>query len=151
MYERIVVGVHQAETAKKAAEHALHLGELTGAEVHLACALPDNERRAPLSSMVAGAALAGGTPNDNLPGESDARRHAEQFMAKLAHASSATSHVHVLPGDPVDVLVQVAEEVDADLVVVGDRGMKGARRVLGSVPNSISHQAPCSVLIVETT
>jgi nucleotide-binding universal stress UspA family protein len=45
----------------------------------------------------------------------------------------------------------VAEEVGADLVVVGNRGMKGARRVLGSVPNTIAHGATCSVLIADTT
>jgi nucleotide-binding universal stress UspA family protein len=45
----------------------------------------------------------------------------------------------------------VATRVDADLVIVGNKGMRGARRVLGSVPNSIAHKAPCAVLIVDTT
>jgi nucleotide-binding universal stress UspA family protein len=36
-------------------------------------------------------------------------------------------------------------------IVVGNKGMRGARRVLGSVPNSVAHLAPCSVLIVDTT
>jgi nucleotide-binding universal stress UspA family protein len=44
----------------------------------------------------------------------------------------------------------VAEAVSADLIVVGSRGMKGGRRFLGSVPNSVSHHSPCSVLIVDT-
>jgi nucleotide-binding universal stress UspA family protein len=44
----------------------------------------------------------------------------------------------------------IAESVHADLIVVGNRGMTGARRLLGSVPNSIAHRAPCSVLIVHT-
>ena len=47
-------------------------------------------------------------------------------------------------------LLAVADEVDADLIVVGSKGMQGARRVLGSVPNTISHQADCSVLIIQT-
>ena len=51
---------------------------------------------------------------------------------------------------PVDALVGVAEEVGADLIVVGNKGMKGVRRVLGSIPNSVAHGAPCSVLIVDT-
>jgi len=44
-----------------------------------------------------------------------------------------------------------ALEVEADLIVVGNKGMKGVRRVLGSVPNAVAHRSPCSVLIVQTT
>ena len=51
-------------------------------------------------------------------------------------------------GDPAGVLCAVAEEYEADVLVVGSRGMR--RRVLGSVPNSVSHRAPCSVMIVKT-
>jgi nucleotide-binding universal stress UspA family protein len=55
-------------------------------------------------------------------------------------------------GDPADAILDVAEERDADLIVVGNKGMTGARRfLLGSVPNKVSHHAPCSVLIVRTT
>jgi nucleotide-binding universal stress UspA family protein len=52
-------------------------------------------------------------------------------------------------GDPADVLVKLAMECEADLLVIGNRGMH--RRVLGSVPNTITHKAPCSVLVVKTT
>jgi nucleotide-binding universal stress UspA family protein len=52
-------------------------------------------------------------------------------------------------GDPADVLVRLAGECDADLLVIGNKGMQ--RRVLGSVPNSVTHNAPCSVLVVKTT
>ena len=52
-------------------------------------------------------------------------------------------------GDPADVLCEIAEQHGADLLVVGNKGMQ--RRVLGSVPNSVSHKAPCSVVIVKTT
>jgi nucleotide-binding universal stress UspA family protein len=44
----------------------------------------------------------------------------------------------------------VAEAVDADLIVVGNRGMKGTRRLLGSVPNTVAHHAACDVLVVDT-
>ncbi len=53
-------------------------------------------------------------------------------------------------GDPADAIVRVADQIGADLIVVGNKGMKGVRRVLGSVPNSVAHQANCSVLIVDT-
>ena len=52
-------------------------------------------------------------------------------------------------GDPAEVLTRLAEECDADLLVIGNRGMH--RRVLGSVPNSVTHKAPCSVYVVKTT
>jgi nucleotide-binding universal stress UspA family protein len=52
-------------------------------------------------------------------------------------------------GDPADVLVQLAVECEADLLVIGNKGMD--RRVLGSVPNTVTHKAPCSVLVVKTT
>ncbi|HEX2051336.1 MAG TPA: universal stress protein [Actinomycetota bacterium] len=58
----------------------------------------------------------------------------------------------VEPGNPADVLVDACEELDADLLAVGSVGMRGARRfLLGSVPNKVSHHAPCSVMIIRTT
>jgi nucleotide-binding universal stress UspA family protein len=53
-------------------------------------------------------------------------------------------------GDPAEAIVRLADQVGADLIVVGNKGMKGVRRVLGSVPNSVAHHANCSVLIVDT-
>ena len=52
-------------------------------------------------------------------------------------------------GDPAEVLVRLAVECGADVLVIGNKGM--GRRVLGSVPNSVTHRAPCSVLVVKTT
>ena len=52
-------------------------------------------------------------------------------------------------GDPADVIVRLAAECGADLLVIGNKGMH--RRVLGSVPNTVTHKAPCSVLVVKTT
>lgn len=52
-------------------------------------------------------------------------------------------------GDAGEVLVRLAEECGADLLVIGNKGMK--RRVLGSVPNTVTHNAGCSVLVVKTT
>jgi nucleotide-binding universal stress UspA family protein len=55
-------------------------------------------------------------------------------------------------GDPADAILDVAEEQNADLIVVGNKGMSGAKRfLLGSVPNKVSHHAPCSVMIIRTT
>lgn len=52
-------------------------------------------------------------------------------------------------GEAADVLVRLAEECGADVLVIGNKGMR--RRVLGSVPNSVTHKADCSVLVVKTS
>lgn len=59
---------------------------------------------------------------------------------------------HPMEGDPADAILDVAEDSKADLIVVGNKGMTGAKRyLLGSVPNKVSHHAPCSVFIARTT
>jgi nucleotide-binding universal stress UspA family protein len=59
---------------------------------------------------------------------------------------------HARKGDPADAIIDLAEELGIDLIVVGNKGLSGARRfLLGSVSNKVSHHAPCSVLIVHTT
>jgi len=71
--------------------------------------------------------------------------------AALAQAAGVTAETWARQGDPADAILDVAEERDAELVVVGHRGATGARRfLLGSVPNRVSHHAPCSVLIIRT-
>ena len=52
-------------------------------------------------------------------------------------------------GEPSEVLLRLAADCGADLLVIGNKGMQ--RRVLGSVPNSVTHKADCSVLVVKTT
>jgi|SRR5436190_23167675 len=52
-------------------------------------------------------------------------------------------------GDPGEMLVKLAEECSADVLIIGNKGM--GRRMLGSVPNTVSHKAPCSVFVVKTT
>ena len=83
----------------------------------------------------------------------------EDVDAKLRDAREVATglgvgevNVHAREGDPADAILDVAEERGADLIVVGNKGMSGAKRfLLGSVPNKVSHHAPCSVLIVRTT
>jgi nucleotide-binding universal stress UspA family protein len=90
-------------------------------------------------------------------GEADeaSREQAEQVCAKaVTRAERAGVHArgHAVDGVPADALIRVAEEVEADLIVVGNRGMSGARRfVLGSVPNKVSHHCPTNLLIVDTS
>jgi nucleotide-binding universal stress UspA family protein len=72
--------------------------------------------------------------------------------AEEADAAGVESEIYARQGDPADAILDVAEERGADLIVVGNKGMTGAKRfLLGSVPNKVSHHAPCSVLIIRTT
>ena len=57
---------------------------------------------------------------------------------------------HAVADSPADAILDTAKAVGADLILVGSKGMRGARRVLGSVPNSVAHGAECAVLIVKT-
>jgi nucleotide-binding universal stress UspA family protein len=63
--------------------------------------------------------------------------------------SGLEASVMIGEGDPGEVLVRLAEDCAADVLVVGNKGMQ--RRVLGSVPNTVTHKAPCSVIVVKTT
>ena len=72
--------------------------------------------------------------------------------ADLVRTAGVEVETYARQGDPADAILDVAEETDADLIVVGNKGMTGAKRfLLGSVPNKVSHHAPCSVLIIRTT
>ena len=129
MYGRIVVGVAKTDSAKRAVEVALDLAERYKAEVHLVMAFSK-----------------GGTSLDSA-----SRKDAEGFLASIQATARVKVQLHAIPGEPADTVLMVADEVGADLVVVGNKGMHGARRLLGSVPNSIAHGAACSVLIADTT
>ena len=71
--------------------------------------------------------------------------------AGAAHAAGVEADCYARRGDPAEAILDVAAEQRAGLIVVGSKGMHGTRRfLLGSVPDKISHHAPCSVLIVRT-
>jgi nucleotide-binding universal stress UspA family protein len=75
-----------------------------------------------------------------------------QAAADAAVAAGVEARTHARQGDPADAIIDVAEEQGADLIIVGNKGMTGTKRfLLGSVPNKVSHHAPCSVLIIRTT
>ena len=134
MYEKIVVGAHKSETARHAVDHALELGRVHDAYVHLVTAYAKD---------------AGPVGGRDSPGRADAE-HALDAMVPQTMANRCTTHA--LPGDPAKAILMVADEVGADLIVVGNKGMKGPRgKILGSVPNDVAHHAKCSVLIVQTT
>ncbi len=144
MYTTIVVGTDGSDTAAVAWRHAIDLAKAGGATLHIVNAYQ--------SVNTMGMALAG-VAADVSAIDTELETHARDVCAPVEAAAEREGvhcEVHPIPGDPSDSLITIAEQVHADLLVVGNRGMSGVRRVLGSVPNKISHHAPCSVLIVDT-
>lgn len=150
MYNNIVVGTDGSETANVAVEHAMMLAKAGGGTLHIVSAHQNVSL-----GMAAMASGTGGATVDLDLLNNGMQEYGESVCAaaaKVALADGVTVQTHVVCADPADALVTVATEVGADLVVVGNRGMSGLKRfMLGSVPNRISHHAPCSLLIVHTT
>ena len=147
MFNRIVVGTDGSDTAANAVRQATELAKLTGAQLSIVSAF------APVSSRrVAGEKL--DAPAD-VQYEIGPREDVNLILdaaAAAARKEGVEVQTHPVEADPADAILNVAEETGADLIVVGNKGMTGARRyILGSVPNNISHHAPCSVMIVRTT
>jgi nucleotide-binding universal stress UspA family protein len=147
VFKSIVVGTDGSDTANQAVRQAVDLAKALGAEVELVSAyepvpaqrLQEERRDAPEDLQWAI------SPREDV----DATLEAAAVMAREA---GVTATAYPRQGDPADAILDVAEEREADLIVVGNKGMTGAKRfLLGSVPNKISHHAPCSVLIIRTT
>jgi nucleotide-binding universal stress UspA family protein len=150
MYDVIIVGTDGSDTAAVAVEHATRLAASTGATLHIV-----HVYQTVSTGQIAMAATAGAATGDfeeaNAGSAADSERICQR-AATNAQREGVKVETHARPGDAGDVLVGIAEEVGADLLVIGNRGMSGVRRfVLGSVPNKVSHHCPCSLLIVDTT
>ena len=144
MFKSIVVGTNGTETADKAVTRAVELAKLTGATLHVVSAYEPAPAHVGGSRPPAEAAEWAITPHFKV----DA---VLEHATDIAKGGGVEIELHGPKGDAASAIVGVAEETKADLIVLGSKGMQGARRVLGSVPNKVSHRAPCDVLIVQTT
>jgi nucleotide-binding universal stress UspA family protein len=142
----IIVGTDGSATAAIAVDKAGELAAALGVPLYVVTSYK-------LVSNTASAAAAGGVTIDPVAANEGVRSNAESVVARIVDRLR-DADVAVIPrvcaGDPADSLIEVAGEVGAQMIVVGNKGMLGARRVLGSVPNRVSHHATCSVLIVQT-
>ena len=140
----IAVGTDGSETAAYAVDFAVEMAERFGAHLVVgSCYEPVPEDRLDHEQRDAPQEIKWSI---NPSEEVDATLRAAEEKAK-ERGLGITSEARM--GKPADVLCEIAEEHHADVLVVGNRGMN--RRMRGSVPNTISHRAPCSVLIVKTT
>ena len=147
MFTRIVVGTDGSDTAAEAVRQATELAKLSNARLDIVSAyepiprqrVQEEQRSAP------------GDVQYEIGPREDVNATLDN-AAGTARKEGLEVEAHAREGDPADAILDVAEEVKADLIVVGNKGMTGARRfLLGSVPNKVSHHAPCSVIIIRTT
>jgi len=147
VFKLIVVGTDGSDTATQAVRQAVDMAGAVGATVELVSAyapVPEQRLRAERRDAPADVQWAINPREDVEASLSDA--------ADIARAAGVSVNTHARQGDPADAILDVAEELGADVVIVGNKGMTGAKRfLLGSVPDKVSHHAPCSVLIVRTT
>ncbi len=142
-----MVGTDGSDTARKAVQQATELARQVGASISLVSAyepvsnqrIRDEKREVPkdMEWMV--------NPREDV--EATLKEASEEV-----EGAGVKVETFAREGDAADAILDVAEEQNADLIVVGNKGMTGAKRfLLGSVPNKVSHHAPCSVLIIRTT
>jgi nucleotide-binding universal stress UspA family protein len=147
VFQVIVVGTDNSDTAAEAVRQATELAKLHGARLHVVTAY-----QPVLTASMENA-------RQQLPEELRWMvSPGEQADALLRDVEARTRdqgieiETHARTGDAANAIIEVAEEHNADLIVVGNKGMSGvARFLLGSVPSKVAHHAPCDVLIVRTT
>ncbi len=144
MFQRIVVGTDGSDTATAALRGAAKLAAQSSAELHIVSGYH------PKSGLRVTGKGSGLEPW--MVSSTDAVAGILRDAADVARREKIEVTTHHEEGDPGKALVTIAKKVEADLVVVGNRGMTGVKRfVLGSVPNDVAHKAPCAVLILKTT
>ena len=151
MFKSIVVGTDGSDRASEAVLAAAQLAATQpGAVLHIVTV------QKPLSpSAVAAGEMAASAPvAAERSWEEEIKTELEDTLSRAAvtaqRACDTRIETHARFGSPAEVLCDLAAHLQADLIVVGNKGMQGGRRLLGSVPNTVSHKAPCSVLIVDT-
>lgn len=135
----IVVGVDGSRTARKAAEKAGELAKKLGAPLHVFSAYVKDS----VTPMKVG-------PEEWIVfSAEEAQKTAESVARPLGGEG-----YEVVPasgqGKPADAILAYAEKIEAQLIVVGNQRMRGVARMLGSVANSVSHNATCDVYIANT-
>jgi nucleotide-binding universal stress UspA family protein len=134
--QSIVVGTDGSDTAERAVDRAGAIARAFGATIHVVSVYSDD--KTPL--------VGAGRQGDRVHAQQAVDR-AQERLAK----EGVQSEAHVSNREAGRELVAIADETRAQMIVVGNRGMTGAKRLLGSVPNYVSHHAHCDVVIVRST
>ena len=145
-YRNVIVGTDGSETAELAVRHAAQLAKAFDARLTIVTAFipdPDEEaRRLQEAPSDVRWAITDAT-------SADERARRGRDIAREVGVDDVS--IRVDSGEPAMLLIDAADDTGGDVIVVGSKGMTGAKRfVLGSVPNKVSHHAPCDVVIVHT-
>jgi nucleotide-binding universal stress UspA family protein len=148
VFTSIVVGTDGSDTARMALQQAIALARQAGARLQIVSAYePVSDQRLRNQQVE--------VPKDlewMVNPRGDVLQMLETARDEAGRAGVEQVETFARQGDAADAILDIAEEQRADLIVIGNKGMTGAKRfLLGSVPNKVSHHAPCSVLIVRTT
>ena len=149
MFASILVGTDGSNTASTAVRHAIGLALDVKAKLQIVSAYEPTaaEERLLLERTQVPADI-----EWTVNPRSDVLELLDRANSEARSAGVTQVETFARQGDAADAILDVAEEQGADLIVVGNKGMTGAKRfLLGSVPNKVSHHAPCSVLIIRTT
>jgi universal stress protein A len=136
-YQTIVLAVDLTEESIQVAQRALDLaGEHS--QIHLVHVIE------PLSL-----AYGGDVPMDMSSVQEQIQEQAKSHLSEFANQLAVPKYnQHLIFGRPEGEIHRVAQEIDADLIVVGSHGRHGLALLLGSTANSVLHGAPCDVLAV---
>jgi nucleotide-binding universal stress UspA family protein len=145
-YASIVVGTDGSATAERAVQHAASMAAAEGARVVIVTAY------VPSGAAPADAAVVPDDLRFVLTDRVQAEELAERGRKIAKEAGVGKVVVQAISGDPASVLLEAAKDFDADLIVVGSKGLTShAHFILGSVASSVAHHAPCDVLVAHTT
>lgn len=151
MFRSIVVGTDGSD---RASEAVLAAAELAATQPEAVLHIVTVQKPLSPSAVAAGEMAAAAPIAAERTWEEEIKSELERALAQAAETAKRVCdtriETHARFGSPAEVLCDLATHLHADLIVVGNRGMQGGRRFLGSVPNTVSHHAPCSVLIVDT-
>ncbi len=151
MFKSIVVGTDGSD---RASEAVLAAAELAATQPEAVLHIVTVQKPLSPSAVAAGEMAAAAPVAAERTWEQEIKSELERALSSAAETAKRVCdtriETHARFGSPAEVLCEIAAHLEADLIVVGNKGMQGGRRLLGSVPNTVSHHAPCSVLIVDT-
>ena len=151
MFRSIVVGT---DGSTRASEAVLAAAELAATQPEAVLHIVTVQKPLSPSAVAAGEMAAAAPVAAERTWEEEIKTELESTLSRAAEtaqrACDTRIETHARFGSPAEVLCDLASHLQADLIVVGNKGMQGGRLFLGSVPNTVSHHAPCSVLIVDT-
>ena len=147
---KVVLAIDGSEEASRAAEAAVELCEKTGSELHVVHVGEDFYLTAVTDlDMVAQTWVAQEYAESEVNFEQIAQEMLEAEVEKVEAAGGTVAQAHLRVGRADAEIVDLAEEIEAGLVVLGSRGLGGVKRALmGSVSYSVVRHAHCPVLVV---